>query len=216
MSTTGSSFPKVEFSNFERSNPPQWMGDYANRDSIMPGGALLDKAQFMTSDGAKVTLTAQANAAATSLAVAALANKIPSGTILYFGAGEFALTTAEAAKGATTIAVEALPTQIESGDVATYLGTGRRFIPSGTLIGRTFTERNSKTGFGPAVDTDDEFFILAYDVVDADQDAQCELYRNGRLVYEDLLPEWTAISANANLLAKLRARYQTTKSSEQA
>lgn len=83
-------------------------------------GANLD---FGAYESVLVTTTAQAAAAATSIAVAALSAKIPAGAVLNFtGAGEFAVLTAEAAEGATSLDVEALDAQIESGDTATFEG----------------------------------------------------------------------------------------------
>ena len=88
---------------------PTWAGDFLDREHLMPGGAKVDASQFMATDGAAVTLTANALVNAVSIAVSALANPIPSGTLLRFGAGKYAYTTANAAAGAVTIAVEALP-----------------------------------------------------------------------------------------------------------
>jgi hypothetical protein len=85
---------------------------------------------------------------------------------------------------------------------------GRKNIPSGTLLGRTFTERDAKTGFGVAVDTDDEIYILAFDVTDAAYLPDCELYRHGRLVKENHLPNWSTTAAG--LKTKIRTLYECT------
>jgi hypothetical protein len=53
---------------------------------------------------------------------------------------------------------------------------GRKPIASGTLLGRTYAERDAKTGFGPAAATDDEIYLLAFDVTDAVFLPDCELY----------------------------------------
>lgn len=82
-----------------------------------------------------VTLTANAAAAATSLAVAALPKAVRAGQLLFFGeTGEVARVTADAAAAATSLTVEALPSAIESGDKATIGGTGARVVKSGKIM----------------------------------------------------------------------------------
>jgi len=190
---------------------PAWAGDFLNREHLMPGGAKLDATQFLATDGATVTLTAGAIVGAVALAVAALANSIPVGTLLYFGgAGKFARVTVAPAAGATSITVEALPTALDNGDVATYAGTGTKAktVVSGTPIGRTYAERDAGTGFGPAVSTDDEIFLVAFDVTDAATLADVELYRHRSIVKENFLPGWSTMAGA--LKTALRARYQCT------
>jgi hypothetical protein len=187
---------------------PVWAGDFLDREHLMPGGAKLDAAQFNAYDAVVVTTTAQAAAAATSISVAALSGAIPAGTILYFGeAGELARLSSAAAAGATSLAVDAIPAQIESGDVAVYAGTsGIKRVLSGTPIGRTYTERDAGTGFGPAVSTDDEIYLVAFEVTDASVNADVELYRPGSIVKETFVPGWAGFATN--LKTALRARYQ--------
>lgn len=83
---------------------------------------------------------------------------------------------------------------------------GRKPLTSGTLLGRTFTERTAGTGFGPAADTDDEIFLLAFDVTDAVYNADCELYRHTSLVKENFLPGWSGLSSALKTI--VRAKYQ--------
>lgn len=187
---------------------PKWCADFLTRERLVPFPAKLDTAQFSDGLGVRATLTAGALAAATSITVAALTDIIPAGAVLYFGtAGKLARVSAQAAAGAVTIAVDALPNALNSGDVAVYSKYGRKFVPSGTLLGRTFTERDAGTGFGPAVNTDDEIFLVAFDVADANSWNDVELVRNNTVIMENYLPDWTTIAANAPLLAALRARY---------
>jgi len=191
---------------------PSWAGDYFNREHLLPGGAKVVASEFNPTDAVVVTTTAPAAADATSIAVAALSGAIPSGTMLYFGESkEFAMLTAAAAAGATSITVQALPSAIESGDSATYAGAGNtpKTIVSGTLLGRTFAERDAGTNFGPAADADDEVYIVAFDVYDAAINNDVDLYRYGGIVKENQLPQWLTMSAA--LKAKIRANYQTTK-----
>lgn len=189
---------------------PAWAGDTLGPAQLIPAGARVVASQFMAPDGATVTLTANAAQNATSIAVSALANTIPSGTLLRFGAGKYAYTTAQAAAAATSIAVEALPAALTSGDAATYSGVLKRTIKSGTLIGRTYTERDAGTGFGPAdVAGDDEIYLLAFDITDADTDPNCELLRHGALIKENLLPGWSGLGGSTK--TKIRTLYETVR-----
>ncbi len=86
---------------------------------------------------------------------------------------------------------------------------GVRYVPSGTIIGRTFAERLAGTAFGPAAATDEEFFILAHDVTDAAINNDCTLYRYGSVVKENRLPNFGTL--NATVLAAIRDKYQTTE-----
>lgn len=189
---------------------PIWAGDFLNREHLLPGGAKVDASQFLATDGALVTLTANALVSATSIAVTALANPIPANTMLRFGAGKYAYSTAAAAAGAVTLAVEALPVALTSGDKATYTGSGTKpvTIVSGTLIGRTWAERDAGTAFGPAADADEELYFLAFDITDATENNDADLYRHGGLVKETFVPNWAGLSST--LKAFVRSHYQCT------
>jgi hypothetical protein len=186
---------------------PRWAGDYRDRDHLVPGGATIDPTQFIgAATGTRVVVGAAGAAiGATTVPVGALANAIPSGTVLDFGTTKFAVTTAAAAKGATSIATRALVTALVSGDTATYNGTGKKNIPSGTIIGRTRAERDAGTPFGAPADTDEEFFLVAFDITDADVVSDVELYRYNSVVYENFLPDFAG--ASATVKAFLRSRY---------
>lgn len=87
---------------------------------------------------------------------------------------------------------------------------GRITIENGTVLGRTTAEKEAGTGFGPAVFTvtpDDEFYILARDVVDALEDPYCTLVRHNSVIAENLLPQWGTASAEEK--AKIRELYET-------
>lgn len=185
-----------------------WAGDFLDRHCLIAGGARVDPAEFMFEDGVKVTAGANAAADATSITVTALSGAIPSGTVLYFGTKKFAILTAAAAAAATSLTVQALPTAIASGNTATYAGLkGRKPIKAGTLLGRTYAERDAGTGFGLANATsDDEVYLLAFDVTDALHEADCELYRHNSIVKENLLPGWSAYDSTTK--AKIRELYQ--------
>lgn len=181
-----------------------WVGDELNRDHVLPGGVVLQEAAFEPVGNVDATLTAAAAIGATSLSVSALSGAIPAGTNLYFGeAGEFARLTADAAEGATSLTVEALVNALELGDTATYTGmNGRRYAESGSLLGRTYAERDAGTAFGPYAAGDDEVYLLLYDVYDVTENPEATVYRHGSLVYEDKLPAGVDMAA-------VRDRYQT-------
>jgi len=187
-----------------------WAGDFFDREHLIPGGAKLDASQFLATDGVTVTTTSSASADATSMAVSALSGAIPSGTMLYFGESkEFAMLTAAAAAGATSLTVQALPSAIESGDSATYAGTtGIKRVVSGTAIGRTYTERDAGTGYGPAAAADDEIYLLAFDVTDASVNPDIEIYRPGSIVKETFVPSWSSLASGVK--SALRSKYVCT------
>lgn len=189
---------------------PIWAGDFLDREHLMPGGAKVDASQFLATDGALVTLSANALVSATSIAVTALANPIPANTLLRFAAGKYAYSTAAAAAGATSITVEALPVALTSGDKATYKGSGTKpvNIVSGTLIGRTWAERDAGTAFGPAADADEEIYFLAFDITDATKNNDADLYRYNSIVKETFVPGWAGLSST--LKAFVRSHYQCT------
>lgn len=209
----GSTFPKVEYTNFERSTNPLWAGDFFDRKALLPGGALLVAAEFPAVDAVNVTASGNAVIDATSILIAATpiptGKTIPAGTILRFGAKKFAKLTAAAVAGATALTVEALAVQIDAADVATYAGSGLKTAPSGFVVGRTIAERDADTGYGVAADADDEVRIIAFDVPNVDVDPQVEIVRPGFLVYENHLPGFANLSAT--IKSKLRAAYQMTK-----
>jgi hypothetical protein len=204
--------PGVTWNDNARTQP-KWAADRLDPNThLMPFPAKIDPNQFQDGNGIRVQASATTAAAAIALPVVALPGAIPAGTLLQFGdAGENVRVTTAAAKGAVSLVVDPLPQQIESGDVAVYSKYGRKSIASGTLVGRTYTERDANTAFGPADDPDDEFFIVAFDVQDAIENNDIELVRPGTVIKENHLPDWAAIAADAALLAKLRATYRCIK-----
>lgn len=184
-----------------------WVGDELNREHVLSGGAMIDPSQFPKRDSVKVTVGAGGAAQnATSVPVTALPGAIPSGTILNFGANKFARLTSPASLGATSITVAAIPTALVAGDVATYEPKPEVYVPSGTLVGRTYAERSAGTAFGPAATdgSDDEVFLILYDKPDASKDPEVSLYRKDSIVYERYLPASSKVTA---VLDMIRARY---------
>jgi hypothetical protein len=202
---------------------PAWQAEQLTPDKLVPGGARVVASAFPLLN--QVTVTVGAAGAAVddttipidALTVANATNTdsgvvIPSGTTLDFGGDKFATLTADASVGDTTLTVRALVTAVVDNDTATYLGTGVRVIPAGTLVGRTFAERTANTGYGqPDVSTpDDELYLTANVVIDADINPDVTLIRHGTLIYEDKLPGWAGLSSDAK--AVIRARYQCIES----
>jgi len=182
--------------------PPAWAGDGLNPKTILPGGIKLEASQFTS---AELTIAAIAAVDATSITLSSgLTREINPGDVIDFGGKKFARVTALAPVGATTVTVAALPTALAIGDTGNF--SGLKFIISGTLVGRTFAERDAGTGFGPAVSTDDEIFLLAFDVPDAIQNPFGAVYRHRSLVFENYLPGWTPMSTD--LKTAIRNRYQ--------
>lgn len=137
---------RLVFGSFERTVQPAWMGDFAGRDYLIPGGAHVDESAF----------SADAD--------------------------------------------------------------GFKYIPSGTLVGRTYAERDAGDAFGPADDADDEIYLIAYDVDDAAVNPDVVLYRHGGVVKENMLPEWDTWEADLTTyqatIDAVRANYTTTKGVE--
>lgn len=197
---------------------PNWAAEPIDAYTLVPGGAKLIPSQFPGADAVVVTATAPAAVDATTIAVTALKYldgraiapteiAIPAGSILDLGAKKFAQLTADAMGGATSLTVEPLATAIATNDTANYLGCGPKRIESGTLIGRTYVERDAGTGFGPAADTDDEVFILAFTIPNAAENDEADLVRHETLIKENWLPGFA--TASTALKAKVRASYQT-------
>lgn len=188
--------PRAGSTDFIRTSPV-WAGTPQHQPKVLlPGGGHLNADEFIGSDAIKITVGAAGAAiGATTVPVdPPLTSAVPNGTLLDFtGPGKFAKLTAAADKGATSLTVEALPSALAAGDMAYYSTSNRKFVQSGMLVGRTWTERDAAIGYGPAqVTTDNEIHLLYFDVVDARTDNEAELYmaRAGNVVYENLLPGW--------------------------
>lgn len=87
-------------------------------------------------------------------------------------------------------------------------------VYSGTLVGRTYADRESGIGYGPAdlaTDDDGQIFLLLHDVNFDDDflgvDGQCSLCRHGSQVAESSIPGWATMDAATQ--AKIRQLYQT-------
>lgn len=200
---------RMEVNNQVARTNPRWLADYIDpqrNQAHYP--AKLDLFQFNDIDAFRVTLTAQANAAATAMTITAITlpfgySKIPKGTQLYFGGAKIAILDADYT-GGTSMTVTALATQINSGDYATINPWGtRRRIASGTLIGRTYAEEAAGTPFGPMAVGDDIVSPLLYELdgnLQQQQYVNCELLRQGTgvTIKKNYLPEYTSLNTAAN------------------
>jgi hypothetical protein len=177
---------------------PRWAADFLEQEiSVIHFPAKCDPAQFIDKDAVLITVSAIAAQNATSFSIASALTftggytKIPAGTVLYFGGQKVATLTADYT-GGTTFTVAALPTALAVGDFFWYKPAGTRVaIPSGTLMGRTYAERDAGTNFGPATLTDDEVFLTLYDVMDASIGNNVEFYKPGQTVKENYLPSYS-------------------------
>lgn len=186
---------------------PAWAAEPIGPQNLIPGGAQLDPMLFPYSDGFIVTVTAAETASATAtIAVAALAGDIPGGYILNFGGNKYAALSSKATKGDTNLNAN-LSANLVGNETATYAGvSGKKLVKAGTLVGRTWAERDTGTPFGPAVETDEEVYLLAFDTPDAAVNSGCELLRHQTMVRDHLLPQWSSLSAG--LKALVRSKYQ--------
>lgn len=209
----------VNATNYAQTRQPGFIGDFLSREHVLAGGIRLDAGLFTSADALPVAASAVAAVDATTIAVAALGAKIPSGTVLDFGGKKFARLTADAAKGANTLTVAALAVALAVGDIARYAMPGqKKRIAAGTLVGATNAEiegSNTITAgkpnglqWGPAADADDQVRILCYDVIDADTKPEADVLRPGTLVRVNALPGWDTMSAA--LKTKVRATYEVT------
>ena len=198
--------PDSPYSTVTRTRPT-FMADQLGREHLALFPAKLDPAAFPTSVAVTATVAAGGAAiGATTVPVAALSGPIPATTILDFGGSKFARLTADAASGATSVGVTPLPLALDAADAATYPGTGHRTIEGGTLVGRTYAERDAGANFGPAtVASDDEQYLTAFDVADADKDASAVLLEHEYRVKENYLPNWANLPTATK--TKIRALY---------
>lgn len=197
----------IVYPSYVNINTPAWAGDFFEPENLIPGGAQLDAGVFLAADAVVATVgVGGAAAGAISVPITALTGPIPVGTILSFGANKFARLTMAAPVGAVALTVAPIPTALVAGDASTYTGTLTRAVGSGTVVGRTFAQRNTGGYFHPAADTDDEVYLVAFDITDVVKYPDVTLVRPGTFVVkENLLPGIATMSAT--VLGKLRSKY---------
>lgn len=189
---------------------PAWLAEPRFPEHLIPIGGKVVASAFAREDAMTLTLAAGAVTSGTGKTVtftAALTYPVPAGTILDFGSGKFVTFPTGVAKGATSVTDASVAANLAGGESTTYVGTGKRRIEAGTLVGRTFTERDAGTGFGPYATADDEVYLLAFQVEDADVDNDATFLRPETLVKENWLPGFASYTTQAK--AALRATYRT-------
>lgn len=193
--------------DYGQASSAAFLGDFGNREHILPGGAKLDTAATFANEGDyTIHNTAVAAVGATSITVTALPVALPSGTTLSFTGGKFAVTSAAASAGATSISVEPLGEEIADESDATFDSVAdQEVVVAGTLVGRTAAERASGADFGPAADADDEVYIVVADV-DLSRSNDVDLVRHGTLIKTNFLPSYAG--ASSAVKAKLEDKYQ--------
>jgi hypothetical protein len=195
---------------------PEFAAEELSPETLIPGGARLDAAQFNAEDAQTITLVAGAVTAGSNKTLtltAPLSFDIPAGTILDFGSGEFCTLNNGAKKGATTITGVTVAADLEGSESVVFKGVlPRKPIRAGILVGRTYAERDAGTAYGPAdvATPDDEIFLVAFGVTDAAISSDVTLLRHGTLIYEDKLPDWASLASNVK--AAIRSRYHCLKS----
>ena len=173
---------------------PAWASEPIGPHNMIPGGAQLNPDAFPYSDGFTVSATAAAASGSNvTIPVSALKGNIPAGYLLDFGSGKYAKLTAAATEGQTTITAN-LTASLTGSESAMYAGiSGKKLIVAGTLVGRTYTERDAGTPFTPFAPGDEEVYLLAFDTPDAASNPECELLRHHTLVRDHLLPGWAVL-----------------------
>lgn len=217
---------KVVFRGNSRSTPV-WAGDFGGREHILPWPAKIDPTLFTDAAGIVVINQGIAAIGATVLNVSALTSPavnsitiinndsvvIKARSVLQFGAinsGKFAMVAVDSLVGDTTIQIQPLSVALADQDLATFSTYGIRYVPAGTLVGRTFVQRAANGLFHPADVTtpDDEIYLTMFDIIDAIDNNDTEFYRPGSLVKENYLPNYA--SMNAATLSRIRSIYKTT------
>lgn len=203
---------------------PPWMGTPIHHPKVLlPGGGFIDAAAIGT-----LILTVAAGAVANDAVVLSVTAPepvtIPKGTILEFTSvdgqtvADQVLVTAD--HPVTTVASNLPVTGIgtankpAAGMIATYsMVDGRKYLADGTLVGRTFADRDAGMGLKPVnaanVASFEQFFLTAFPISDVSESNFAELYLPGNVVYEERLPGWADLPATVK--AKVRALFQCIK-----
>lgn len=143
--------------------------------------------------GVRHTIVAPDGAAqsATEIVVEALTVDLPTGTILRFGAGEFAELTAPAAAGDESLAVAALVNAIESDDEASYIvsESDAKVIKAGTVMCQLSSGKIVPRVNRPG--SEEAKGLLMTTAIENDRSASLSGYGMivGGVIYENLLPE---------------------------
>lgn len=126
---------------FQQNGAPGFIADLKTREHVLPGGAKLDAAQFISADAIAATVgAAGAAAGATSIPVAALLGAIPQDTVLNFGARAAVVVVVGAAGAiadATTVPVDALTGPLPDGTLLDFGGKKFARLTAAAATGAT-------------------------------------------------------------------------------
>lgn len=185
---------------------PNWAAEPIGPQNMIPGGAQIDADQFPYSGAFQVRVTgAVAAGNGVTIPVQALDGDLPNAYILNFG-GKYATLTASAVAGATQITAN-LSAALTGTETAQYMGRGStKFIKAGTFVGRTWAERDAGVPLGVYQTGDTEYYLLAFDVVDAITNPECELLQANTMVRDHLLPGWDDLPSTTKTV--IRQKYQ--------
>jgi hypothetical protein len=196
------------FSPAISTNDVIFLGEALNYNTLMPHGAKYDPQLLIAVDRAVMTVSGALAIGATKIVlVAKILNStgIPSGTTLTFGATQV-VTSAWTSPDSKEILVFPIPAAIADATVCTYAGIGARPLYAGTLVGRTYAQRDAGVMFHNAVDADEEIYIVAFDIPDALRTNEISLIRPQTRIKENRLPGFSSLSAT--LKTKVRTLYQ--------
>jgi len=184
------------------------MAEYGDRHTLIPGGVQVNPAKFPQTYG--------------------IIRQVQSGILLGRRANAFYwepvdntlqtnLSTTVASDAASGIPVLNVTTTSGylPGDVIT-VGTTQYTVSAVNDLNSTLTltavlaavaSANTNVQLSAPINFDD-FYLLAYDIVDANQYPDAELYRHQRLVYLSYLPGYP-FANQPNVLAKIKQFYET-------
>ncbi len=206
-----------QLSFFNRTNEqPAWMAEPLGHNTLIPGGARVDTSTFSGLVLQTATVDGAHAAGVTSIAIdpAFDGEKMLAGTFMEFAAvpGTFVRLSDTVVNGDVALPVFDTPAALADNDVLNHV-LDPKIIQAGSIVGRTFAQRDANTPFHLALDTDEEFYIVAFGVVSQFGDAleaemDVTLVRHASLIKENLLP--TFATESATIQAALRAAYQMT------
>lgn len=205
-------------SYFNRTNnQPAWAAEALGHKTLIPGGARLDTTTFAGLVEQTVTIDDGAGYSAddTDLTIDAFTGtKIKPGDFLEYAAnpGTFTRAASLLLPGGTALVVDPLPAALADNDVLNLVADPK-VIQAGYVVGRTFAERDADTPFHKALDTDEEFYLIAFDVIpqfgdEIEDEYDVTLVRHQTLIRENMLPSFAVESATVQ--AALQAAYQMT------
>ncbi len=205
---------------FRENIRPGFVGDFLSREHVLPGGVKLNASTFTGADDIRIQTTAAVAVGATEVPVVALKDEIPSETVIAFGAaadGKFVRLSTTSPDGDTSMTTYPVSKALTSGDVGYYSppGTKKRIV-AGTPVYMSTSDHENKAATGAywssaangkSVATTDVVRIIAYDVLDVDENNDGDLLRKGTLLHVNHM-YWDTLDSTVK--AKIRIDYDVT------